>query len=192
MPGLTCRICSYSVRRKATKTGSSGRGPTRLILPVRTFQSCGSSSSLVFASTLPIRVKRSSSAAVRGAPVAPTRILRNLSIANSRPARPTRRHRWKTGPRLSSLTASAVNANTGRSTMSADPATTRSSSRLRGSSALEVVPDVHDQPSLTRRRSPYLATVFPAVAAVAAFPDPIVSEIKFYDQPLPSKRGRFT
>ena len=44
--------------------GSSGRGPTRLIWPRSTFQSCGSSSSFVRARKRPMRVKRGSTSPV--------------------------------------------------------------------------------------------------------------------------------
>src|SRR5690606_5253518 len=44
----------------STSYGSAGRGPTRLMSPLRTFQSCGSSSMLSFLRTLPTRVTRGS------------------------------------------------------------------------------------------------------------------------------------
>ena len=84
MPGLDPQ--DLGVRRRparSTKLGSSGRGPTRLISPRSTFQSCGISSSFVLARKRPRRVKRSSSAAVSAGRRASSRIFRNLSIPNS-------------------------------------------------------------------------------------------------------------
>ena len=76
MPGRTRRITSYSDRNRATKSGDSGRGPTRLISPRRTCHSWGSSSSFVRTSHAPSRVSRSSPASVSGTPRAPGRTRR--------------------------------------------------------------------------------------------------------------------
>src|SRR6185312_5603763 len=114
---------------------SSGRGPTRLISPRSTFQSCGSSSSCDRASMRPTRVNRSSSVAVSPGPRAPSYILRNFSMPNGRPPEPMRGQRKKTGPRLSSLTATATMTATGSEMTARTTASVTSSSRVAATSA---------------------------------------------------------
>src|SRR5215216_5256350 len=93
--------------------------------PFSTFHSWGISSSFVFASTRPNRVKRSSSGAVSAPPPATWTIFLNSSMPNSRPPYPTRRQRKNAGPRLSSLIATATTAISGnRNSRSNDAATT--------------------------------------------------------------------
>ena len=58
MPGRTaCRACR-SAGNASTSRRSAGRGPTRLMSPVSTLSSCGSSSRLVRRRTWPILVTR--------------------------------------------------------------------------------------------------------------------------------------
>ena len=122
---------------------TNGRGPTRLISPRRTFHSCGSSSRLQRRSALPTRVIRGSSLILKSAPPtsfssarprrsfsAPTRIVRNLTMRKIDPPRPWRSWRKKTGPRLSSFTASATTAITGASNSSPRAARVTSTARL--------------------------------------------------------------
>ena len=122
---------------------SAGRGPIRLMSPLRTLISCGSSSRLVRRRTWPILVIRGSRAILNSGPVrwlspsmaasrasASTTIVRNLSIPNSAPSRPTRCWRNSTGPPSSRLTRMAMTASTGEATSRSAPATTMSNSRL--------------------------------------------------------------
>ena len=61
MPGLTSSRRATSPSYRATSEGSGGRGPTRLIWPNSTLNSCGSSSSDHLRSSRPTRVTRGSS-----------------------------------------------------------------------------------------------------------------------------------
>ena len=61
MPGITSRRLRSSSVYCATSEGTGGRGPTRLMSPMKTFQSCGSSSRLVLRRNLPTLVMRGSS-----------------------------------------------------------------------------------------------------------------------------------
>ena len=92
-PGSTDRISSYSCAYSPTNSGTSGRGPTIDIWPRSTCQNWGSSSSRVACRKRPIGVSRASLNAVSIGPRASLRILRNLSIANGLPPRPTRTER---------------------------------------------------------------------------------------------------
>ena len=108
-----------------------GRGPTRLMSPVRTFHSCGSSSSLQLPQDFPIGVMRGSAAAVEFTPdlQASRNIVRNLSMRNSPPPRATlvrRRGRVK----RSSHTAAAIRTNAGASKISAASAIRKSNPRF--------------------------------------------------------------
>ena len=98
--------CSTSLR-------SAGRGPTRLMSPFRTFQSCGSSSRLVARKTRPSGVTRGSREALKTGPSrslrsatsprrrsASTTIVRNFQSVNVRPL--------QTDPWLSEQDGSAV------------------------------------------------------------------------------------
>src|SRR5207302_11185341 len=97
-----------SSSKSETNSGRSGRGPTRLISPRSTLNSCGSSSSAVRRMKRPNGVRLSSPSTPPGAepcsgrkpwpPVRLTRIERNLSMSNTCPSRPTRRWRNSTGP----------------------------------------------------------------------------------------------
>ena len=90
----------------------SGRGPTRLIWPLNTFHSCGSSSSESRRRSRPTGVMRGSLRILNSAPsasfddssdacseAAPSRIERNFSIMNGCSAIPIRSSRYSTGPR---------------------------------------------------------------------------------------------
>ena len=63
-----------------TKSGRSGRGPIRLMSPLRTFRSCGSSSSEVRRRSAPTRVRRSS-------PSTPPGAVSARQVGTRRPAR---------------------------------------------------------------------------------------------------------
>lgn len=58
MPGLSCRTSRSSPVSLSAKPGTSGRGPTRLMSPISTFQRSGSSSSLVRRKNAPSLVTR--------------------------------------------------------------------------------------------------------------------------------------
>lgn len=60
MPGRTESTIRSSPVNLSAQPGTSGRGPTKLMLPVSTSQSCTSSSIFVFLSTDPSRVIRGS------------------------------------------------------------------------------------------------------------------------------------
>ena len=74
------------------KTGRSGRGPTKLISPLSTFQSCGISSRRVFLMKLPTLVTRASFSLANWAPPfsASVRIDRNFRIVKRWPNSPAR------------------------------------------------------------------------------------------------------
>src|SRR5690606_19272141 len=88
MPGRTLcrRACSgvykgkYSIR--------SGRGPTRLMSPLRTLNNSGSSSKLVLRKKRPSLVKRCSSGSRRPCASRASVIVRNLYIVNGFPCSP--------------------------------------------------------------------------------------------------------
>ena len=61
MPGITSSRLRSSSVYCATSEGTGGRGPTRLMSPMNTFQSCGSSSRLVRRRNRPTLVMRGSS-----------------------------------------------------------------------------------------------------------------------------------
>ena len=60
MPPRTANLWRCHASYRATSDGTGGRGPTRLISPRNTFQSCGSSSRLMRRSRRPTRVTRGS------------------------------------------------------------------------------------------------------------------------------------
>ena len=86
-----------------TNSGRSGRGPTRLMSPLRMFQSCGSSSSRVRRRKRPTASRacrrRSRPDRRRCRASASARIERNLWTVNTRPCRPTRALRDRTPAR---------------------------------------------------------------------------------------------
>ena len=142
IPGLTPSRTRCSGRYRATICSSSGRGPTRLISPRTTFQSCGSSSRLVLRRTRPTRVTRGSRTSLKtgsGRRSTSTRserrssasqtIVRNLSIRNGLPFAPTRVWWKSTGP-LDVFTASASARRSGDSTTSRSTESVRSIARL--------------------------------------------------------------
>ena len=111
-PGLTLkrRRCARSSNRRTSSTGS-GRGPTRLISPRRTFQSWGNSSKLYRRRNRPNRVTRGSLVTLKTGPSislstassclscsALVTIERNLYIVNGFPFNPLRNWRNKIGP----------------------------------------------------------------------------------------------
>ena len=109
IPGFTSRTFLSARLYFAVYSGTSGRGPTRLISPRSTLNSCGSSSILLRRRSLPILVIRRSPEAVIFSPClsAPRTMLRNLMTWKGLPFWPTRHCRKKIGPRDSSRTASA-------------------------------------------------------------------------------------
>ncbi len=127
IPGVRCRRLRSSPSTSASSSITSGRGPTRLISPRRTLNSCGSSSSDVRAQEARRRASRAGRRLILNMPSptslsarsssfrssASTTIERNLKIRKCRPSRPTRTWRKKTGPLESSRIASAIAAISG-------------------------------------------------------------------------------
>lgn len=110
--------------------GSPGRGPTKLISPRRTFQICGSSSSLVRRKIVPVRVMLLGAALCDGISPVPTCIVRNLINENVRPLRPSL-HCTKNGlARSSSQIATAASAHRIAAGTARERATVRSNARL--------------------------------------------------------------
>ena len=99
-PGSTTRRCQYCgiwPHSSSKNAGRIGRGPTMLMSPRTTFQSCGSSSRWAKRSTRPRRVTSVCVRCVSSWPrYGPSRAsasgvsVRNFSIVKMRPARPTR------------------------------------------------------------------------------------------------------
>src|SRR5947209_263971 len=142
MPGRTAWRLRATASKSSTCAGN-GRGPTRLMSPARTLNSCGSSSREKRRRTRPIRVTRGSSATLNKRPSpmltsqrwalilsAPGTIERNFHMPNSRLANPTRRWRYRMGPRSPSQIATATSPMTGRVRTSSTVATTMSKLRL--------------------------------------------------------------
>ncbi len=90
IPGRTRSTDRHTGLERSTNSGTSGLGPTTDISARTIFQSWGSSSNLNFRKKWPTRVTRGSLLTVRGEPVMPCRMVRNLSIRKSSPLRPTR------------------------------------------------------------------------------------------------------
>ena len=90
LPALGEQPATEGARAAVQGLGSGGRGPTKLISPLITFHSSGSSSRLVLRKALPNEVKRSSSS--KGLPCVSTSSLieRNFIISNGLPCRPGR------------------------------------------------------------------------------------------------------
>ena len=111
---------------------------------MKTFQSCGSSSSDVRRRNLPTFVMRGSSFILKMTPSfdsfwaasdslsasASCRMLRNLWNLKCRPLQPTRTCEKKTGPGLERFTAIAIARNTGESSTIPTPLPTMSIARL--------------------------------------------------------------
>jgi len=87
-------------RRPIWCSGIFGRGPTRLISPVRTLNTCGNSSSFQRRRNGPTGVKRWFSVVVTQlcAPFSQCAIVRNFKIVKVRRRRPIRVCRKRTGP----------------------------------------------------------------------------------------------
>ena len=81
MPGGICSRSSSRLSNWATSAGSAGRGPTMLIWPRSTLNSCGSSSSDVARMNRPMRVTRGSRSSLNSGP---TRSLSALSVGQPR------------------------------------------------------------------------------------------------------------
>src|SRR5439155_16718397 len=126
-----------------TSAASGGRGPTRLMSPFSTFQSCGSSSALVRRRARPTRVMRGSSRTLNAGngasfkcaswafnPSAPRTIERYFHNRKRRPLRPTRSCRWNGGHPESRTIDTAMSSKAGHSTASPVPARRTSIARL--------------------------------------------------------------
>ena len=148
MPGLSVSRCLPQSSTRWSSSSGSGRGPTRLISPLSTLRSCGSSSIESRRSVCPKLVTRGSFGilSIRASPFvtcmlrwatssrrvsASATIVRNLNIRKGLSPQPMRSWRKKTGPAESSLILIAMNAKTGASRSSATADRTRSSVRLR-------------------------------------------------------------
>jgi len=91
MPGRMDSMARSGPSSRSAKPGTSGRGPTRLMCPAATFNSCGSSSILSFLKTCPTRVIRASVLAVTVVVVWEADFIeRSFSSLNSSPCLPTR------------------------------------------------------------------------------------------------------
>ena len=132
---------------------SSGRGPTSVMSPLRTFQSCGSSSMQVLRRYRPILVIRGSLVSLNAGPScslcarnwslrrsASARIVRNLKIVNRRPPRPSRSCLKRTGPFEVNLISMAVAINSGDRAISPRLAPTISSARFQEGSPIYGMP----------------------------------------------------
>jgi len=96
MPGLTLKTTRSSPSRISAKPATSGRGPTKLISPIKTLMSWGSSSIFVLRKILPTRVIRRSVEVVTVVfKTESVRIVRILIILKLFPNRPTRDCRKK-------------------------------------------------------------------------------------------------
>ena len=125
IPGRT----DWRRRRTAGSFGcsisSSGRGPISAMSPRMTFQSSGSSSRLDRRRTAPTGGVRSAP----GVPGGASCMVRNFTIRNGRPSRPTRSCRNRTGPPTPIATRSATAAIRGASTTDRISASVRSVAR---------------------------------------------------------------
>src|SRR5213593_2218261 len=112
--------------------GSSGRGPTKDISPLRMLKSCGSSSILYRRSSAPKGKTRGSFLAVIVLAKAPHCVcmVRNLYMVKSFPLRPTRRALYTLGPGLARRMPTATRPSSGATTTSAIKETTISKRRL--------------------------------------------------------------
>ena len=115
MPGRTFKTLRQVDFSISTNSGTSGRGPTRLISARTTFQSCGSSSSLNLRKIRPIFVTRESPCAVIEGPEILCLIVRNLNRRNGFPSRPTLICAKKIGHPLSHKVAIAITKSIGES-----------------------------------------------------------------------------
>ena len=126
--------------------------PRRTSRPAATFQSSGSSSSLVRRRTRPTAVTRGSSPAVTDGPSPDRRIVRNFTRRKGLPPRPTRVWRKRTGRPEVTAIAAAARTITGAVTRS--PATASGASTIRGSPARIRPSPSEDAEPLRRPRSP--------------------------------------
>ena len=105
--------------------------------PLRMFHACGSSSTCQRRSTRPTAVRRESPGRAGTGPVpdsARDRMVRNFTIPNTFPPRPSRGWRYSAGPgessRTATGTASASSSHSGSSPTNASASTARSNGRL--------------------------------------------------------------
>ena len=98
MPGFNRSILLSSPSSLSAYPGTSGRGPTKLISPISTFQSSGNSSSLYLRNFAPSGVMRLSPFTEIELSEWPTVMERNLYIVNNFPCCPTLRCLKITGP----------------------------------------------------------------------------------------------
>ena len=131
-PGRTTRTSANSERKGSTYRGTSGLGPTRLISPISTFTSWGSSSSLSLRKIFPTLVTRASCPIVISEPwvEALCSMVRNLYILNGLRPLPTRTCLKITGPCESSLIRSEMNTRSGKVISNPRQATLTSNARF--------------------------------------------------------------
>src|SRR5271165_1052313 len=144
MPGFTLkrRRCEGSSKLSTSYVGN-GRGPTRLIWPARTFQSCGNSSILDLRNQRPIGVTRGSLSNLKTGPLiwlnasssclrcsASVYIERNLNILNGSPCLPDRICEKSIGPGDVSLMPIAAASMMGEQKIKPSNAPTISTARL--------------------------------------------------------------
>ncbi len=124
MPGrkLCRRRCRSEYRSKYS--ARSGRGPTKLISPRRTFQISGSSSRLLTRSHRPSHVSRD-----RSLP-APSRMVRNFNSSNGLPWCPPRSCRKSTECPIVTRIAAVIVSSSGEQTNRPTVASVRSSARF--------------------------------------------------------------
>ena len=128
--GVEPRRCSALYR--STYTIGSGRGPIRLMSPLSTDHSCGSSSRLSDRSARPERCQPiARRAAVRPRVPRASLIVRNLGTSIGAPPRPARSWRNSTGRPSRSRTSNATTVHNGARRAARAPAPTTSMAALR-------------------------------------------------------------
>ena len=125
---------AISLQNCSTKNGRSGRGPTRLISPLRILNTCGNSSKRVRRRNRPTFVIRSSLSLASTGPdsfSASATMVRNLQIRNILLFWVTLSCVYSTGPLLSSLIQRAMISINGEAARSAIAENSRSQNRLK-------------------------------------------------------------
>src|SRR5690554_2347422 len=123
-PGRTSWRRNCSLEYSGKYSINKGRGPTRLMSPLSTFQSSGNSSRLVARRKLPKGVMRCSSGSGLPCLSVASSIVRNLIISNGLPFRPGRVWRKNTGAPSLRQIKRATKAKTGASNKSPSPPAT--------------------------------------------------------------------
>src|SRR5580658_6734889 len=113
MPGRTSCRRSWRALYRGKYSANSGRGPTRLMSPLRTFQSCGNSSRLQALRIAPTPVSLAASSSKLPEPSRASDIVRNFQSLKTRPCSPVRSCVQNTGGPSHSRIATAAAAMAG-------------------------------------------------------------------------------